>query len=318
MRKISLLMLTLTLLLLPGTALASVYDTPQKTLQSYYHAINQRDYRAAYDLWMIAEQPLATFSAGFADTLRVEPYFGEAIPAGRSDITGGRAVQVPAALVTYKTSSTIAWYYGCFDLSQPFASSDQWVIDDGRFVLAPPEIPPVLMNIESVMDMNCNIMSVTWNGIGRAYNFDYPSQWLRDYYGLINDENYSAAYALWLQPLPGPKPNGAPPEDYRSPFGEFVSGYANTQFISVYTGDYVFTGSSAGRPYLDGVLPTVLVGQNSDGAFETFAGCYVFGGLSNDIGIVSGTFTKVADGIITGSTLVAYLQQDCFSLNLKI
>ena len=101
---------------------------------------------------------------------------------------------------------------------------------------------------------------------------------------------------MWLHPLPGPKPNGAPPQDYRLPYSQFVSGYDTTKFVDVYPGVYDQEGASAGHGYLDGEFPVLLVGEHSDGTFVSYVGCYVMGGMQGiDMGIVSGAFTKIGE-----------------------
>src|SRR5262249_35170209 len=121
---------------------------------------------------------------------------------------------------------------------------------------------------------------------------------LTTYYQFINKKNFAAAYALWLRPLPGDKPNGAPPAAYRLPFNDFVAGYATTKFVDVYPGVYDEEGGYAGHGYLDGLFPVLLIGEKTDGLYEGYIGCYVMGGMQDvPFGIVSGSFKQISNAL---------------------
>src|SRR5258708_40373106 len=102
---------------------------------------------------------------------------------------------------------------------------------------------------------------------------------------------------MWLHPLRGPKPTGPPPADYRLPYDQFIAGYDTTKFLDVYPGIYDQEGASAGHGYLDGEFPVLLVGEHTDGTFESYVGCYVIGVMQGiDMGIVRVAFTIIGEG----------------------
>jgi hypothetical protein len=294
-------------------------DTPQTALQHYYHSISAGDYRAAYSIFDTPTQTLEQYIAGFADTAHVEPYFGDAFPVpGATD----GSVYVPSALVTTKSTGVLELYYGCFVMQQPFASSDAWAIASANFATAPTNIPATPNNLQAALGVNCQTLAVSWAGIGGAYGPAPEVQLINAYYNAINTWQFSTAYALWLQPLPTPDPDGAPPSDYRLPFDSFVLGYSNTRYVTVYAGQFDYQGAAAGKPYLKGFLPVVLVSESVDGSFETFTGCYVIGGLTNGFdnsGIVNGRFNSLGAGLISGSQILNTLATiDCASLGMSM
>ena len=154
---------------------------------------------------------------------------------------------------------------------------------------------------------------ITPNTSTTTSNFAAPT--LLAYYDAINLKGFAAAYSYWLQPIPGPKPNGAPAQDYRPNFTQFQNGYSSTSYVNIYFGDYNQLGASAGHSYLDGLLPAVLIGQQTDGTFAAYYGCYVMGRLPNGVlGIVNGKFTLFANDVPTGDTILQYANIDCTQL----
>jgi hypothetical protein len=139
---------------------------------------------------------------------------------------------------------------------------------------------------------------------------------LQAYTNYINARDYQTAYNMWLSPiLDQPQPNGAPPEDYRRTFEDFSAGYANTQFVNIYMGEYLLGGAAAGKPYLEGMMPVVLIGQNTDGSFNAFAGCFVLGfRTTGELGIVNGQFYTLSNSVPSGTQIAQHLTIDCTQL----
>jgi hypothetical protein len=322
-RQIVLIVLSAVILVaLPGTTPVQAQNPPsaQVMLLSYYNAINTRNYQQAYSLWVKPTQAYMDFAAGFADTDRVAPYFGD-LQLG--SVTTGESGRVPAVLYGYRTDGSTASFHGCLALAFNAPNTPGWRILGADFQLISDQFVPDAKVIEQYLEIDCY-------GVSGAINADAAPprseadlralNTLNTYYSLINRRDYATAYAMWLKPLPGPKPNGMPAQDYRLPYNDFVAGYADTLFVNVYPGFYTETGGSAGHGYLDGVLPAVLVGQHTDGSVVSYYGCYVMGWLDQSkLGIVSGTFLPLTqDDVPGGKAILDALKTDCFSLQLSL
>jgi hypothetical protein len=311
MKRYLVLALFLLAALSGSIAKAQVYASPQVMLLAYYNAINLRDYPLAYGLWISTSQPYENFVNGYAETERVEPYFGAFQPS-----TTPGSGRLPAVLLGYHTDGVVVSYYGCFTVSQASAG---WRIADSEFRLISYQFVPDASTIEQFLGINCYDIVNNVDAHFKIVAMDKGQAAMTAYYQAINRRDYGAAYSMWLQPLPGPKPNNAPAQDYRLPYDRFVAGYADTIYVNAYFGDYIETGASMGHTYLDGVLPAVLVGQHTDGSVVSFYGCYVLGKLTpNGLGIVSGKFLPLIDGDApTGQAVLQALKIDCFSLGLS-
>lgn len=291
-------------------ASAAEYTSPQAMLFTYYNAINHQDYVTAYALWLNPRQTYQNFSTGFSATARVEPYLGTV-----QATTNAQLAYVPGVLLGYQTNGTVYSYYGCFTAGYVGTNGVTWRITAGNFrVLTTAGVPSNAV-IQTYLGIDCtNVPSgITPNTVTTTNNFAAPT--MLAYYDAINRKDFLSAYAFWLQPIAGPKPNGAPAQDYRPPFQQFQNGYTNTAFVNIYFGDYNQGGASAGHSYLDGFLPAVLVGQQTDGTFASYYGCYVMGYLSNGaLGIVNGKFSLLANDVPTGDTILQYVNIDCTQL----
>jgi len=301
MRLPRLMMLLLPIILIvSGIGLAPVhassFASPMAMLVSYYNNISLRQYEAAYELWINPHQSYDSFVAGYADTDHVTPYLGD-YQAGTANVGN-----VPGVLVGYRTDGSVVAFHGCFSVAYNDPQIAGWSIVNARFELLGNILPDNDL-ILTLLNVDCNggpvvLPTLTPTPANTTNEFvDRAYRALATYYELINRKDFVSAYAMWLHPLPGPKPNGAPGQDYRLPYTQFVSGYIKTKFVEVYPGVYNETGAYAGHGYLDGQFPVLLIGEHTDGTFESYIGCYVMGKMQGiDMGIVSGTFTKVGQG----------------------
>lgn len=306
MRRVIALLLPLLLLVSAVTAQAQVYDdSPLKLLNSYYTAINLGEYTTAYGLRQAPQQTLSDFVSGFADTLRVEPWFGAYQPS-----TTPGAGRVPAVLIGYQKNGTIRTFTGCFYVASANTQTN-WRITDWtlrvvseNFVLTDP-------GLRAYLSINC--YPVPSPAPAAVQGTHAAADLVRSYFDAINDRNFIAAYALWLYPLPFPQPNGAPAQDFRPLFDQFVSGYAQTRYITVYSGAYNFSGAAAGSSYLNGFLPVVLVDQLNDGRVSAYVGCYVIGSnMGGQLGIVNGRLNLLQAAPVDGLTILnALATADC-------
>lgn len=316
------LMITLTLLLIFAAmpVRAAEVPTPQTMLVTYYNNISLRQYSDAYAMWVKPSQTFDSLVAGYADTDHVTPYLGDF-----QDTNGGVAGYVPGVLVGYHTDGTITSYHGCFSVVINTLLPRGWSLEDASFDLLSNDLPDN-DTILSYLALDCSSSVTVFPTVaptptatlesmtGKAYST------LTTYYELINKKDFAGAYALWLHPIPGPKPNGAPGEDYRTPYNDFVVGYATTKFVDVYPGTYLEEGGSAGHGYLNGEMPVLLIGQHTDGTYVAYIGCYVMGGMQGiDMGIVSGTFQQISDGVNVPSFMdnLPKLKTICNEVSLK-
>jgi len=186
---------------------------------------------------------------------------------------------------------------------------------------------PDTTTIASALAINCYLPTAASSPfvIGAAA-LDAGQIALTNYYRHINTRDYISAYATWLHPLPGPKPNGAPAEDYRTPYSDFVAGYSDTLYVFGYYGPYNESGAFSGHGYVDGMIPTVLIGLHTDGSVTSYYGCYVLGFQASNppsaspvpLGIISGTFNPITTPYVpNGNVIRGYLGLDCTTLSLK-
>ena len=281
------------------------YESAYAMLYDYYSAINRLDFATAYNLRIRPRQTYEVFAAGFTGTLRVVPYFG-AIDGIDPANTGS----VRTVLMGYQTDGTVKSYVGCFTVSRV---SGDWRISTFRFEPLLPTQPLYQASIDALLNQPCGSVYRTTGIVGDPEANAITM--LRTYHDLLNQQNFGSAYAMWLAPLPGPKPNGAPATDCRPNFTDWVNGYATTEHIFVYPGPYIEMGAFAGHSYLNGLLPVVLVSEHTDNTFEAYAGCYVVGFFPNGaIGSVNGRFTQFATTAPTAQEIAAHMPTDCASL----
>ncbi len=307
------------LLLVTTTAITSAQSTTSDTalgaLQSYYDALNRGDYPEAY-IYLRTGQSFYDFVAGFSDTTSIQPYFG----ASQQDSAG--AVRVPAVLYGFQENGNVDVFAGCFFMEAGAATGQTvWGIvgtslyDTGiHTTLAYPSIRSYLTTV------NCFDATTRLN-ISNIRIREEAEYVIQEYYDAIQNENYLAAYGMWLFPLPGSQPNAAPATDYRQPIPQFIGRYNFTLNITVYAGAYQFAGATAGKPYLDGYLPVVLIGHDRSAQDEinAFVGCYVMGRFADGrMGIVNGRLNLLQAGVPTADTIIDALNLDCTTLGISL
>ncbi|MEP7286889.1 MAG: hypothetical protein ABI947_14120 [Chloroflexota bacterium] len=300
----------------PSQTPTNTQISPAQMLLVYYSSINLKDYGQAYSLWLNPPQTFQDFAGGFVDTDHVLPFFGTIQTNPVSSAEYGR---IPTVLFGFHTDGTQVSYAGCFSISQTTVG---WRIFNADLGFISNRAFPDLSNVSQYLSINCYATSPTATITPTFINFQLSDgqQFLDTYYQIINRRDYATAYGLWLQPLPGPKPNGAPAVDYRTPYADFVAGYADTTYVMVYPGPYNAGGGFAGHGYVAGVIPAVLVGLHLNGSVSAVAGCYVLGGLrANQLGIVSGKFQPLSttNDIPDGGTILRALTLDCNQFGLS-
>lgn len=267
-------------------------NPPQGALDAllhYYSAINLREYSRAYDLWASPSQNFYNFARGFEDTRRVRAYFGTPQITTEAAVLG-----VPAVLLAQRTNQTQAAFVGCFAMRDTAsgwriaaASFQQLTFSTGTNGAPTPE------TIQSFTQVTCSaaaqpltILPVA--GLAPA-SPNEGDKTLSAYFDAINDQNYAAAYALWVESLPtGPT--------YRPSYASFSAGYFNTRAIAVYPGAYIPVALVG----LSGWQPVVLVGLETNGTITAYSGCYglrYIGDASTPLGVVDGRLTAFKIGM---------------------
>lgn len=279
--------------------LERVFATPQDMLQAYYGAINIKDFTTAYNLRLNPTEDLTTFATGFSDTVRVETYWGNFKPAP-TPIMG----EVQSVLVAYKTDGRVETYGGCFMVARSTLQKD-WKIVNADLSLLIPDHSPGTGMIRAMLMSSC---ATPLSGIPVQFGGESnPKDSLHFYFDMLNQKDYTGAYSWWLSPTDGLS------TDYRQTFNAFAAGYADTRYISVYIGDYVFAGAATGHPYLDGFQPVVLVAQMTDDSFIAYSGCYIMGNNQTlrRLGIVNGQFYEITNNVPTGLEILDLFPTDC-------
>jgi hypothetical protein len=240
------------LLAAPGHVLAGGNVGPRAMLVSYYQLINTRNYAAAYQQWVNPPQTYAQFVGGYADTTRVDAYFG-GLQAGAIGQVGG---SVPGVLIGYHTNGSVVAYSGCYDLAYNPAVSGMavWTITGATFnplgyVPAATQIQPLLLSL------------YCYPRFSPARSYDSVQQLLVDYFSAVNDGDYATAYGFWMNPS--------------QTYAQFVAGWSDTTETVMFYGSYWFSGRF--NVLETGRVPVVLIGYHSDGSVVSYQGCLGLG-----------------------------------------
>lgn len=240
--------ITVTLALAPGHALAGGNLGPREMLNTYYSLVNARAYATAYAQWTNPTQTYADFVAGYADTSRVEAHFGGFQPGPTNSVAG----RVPGVLIGYRTNGSVAAFSGCYDLVYNPATTGigQWLITGSNFVQLP--TVPAGQAIQPYLATDCYDR---WPADFSTYLSVYGM--LANYINAVNLADYARAYSLWA----------SPPQAY----DQFVSGWADTRETVLFYGAYQWSGTTnaaeAGR------VPVVMLGYHTDGSLVAYQGC---------------------------------------------
>jgi hypothetical protein len=287
---------------------AAQNQSAEAFLMSYINSLNTGDYATAYTAMDNRSDPYADFVAGYEHTVRIVPYFGYGgVAAGSSYIT--------SILLGYQDDGSIETYYGYFQLHSgqlysPVRNNGGWVLGNARFRLITDDYVLPNASIKTLLE-------APWNETQNVNSLLIPasemttdeSALMVGYYDQINQGQYTNAYNHWLVQGQGPS------RSYALPYNNFVAGYADTDYVTVYLG-----ASQALNPanYRLSYLPTILVSEHTDGRFETFSGCYALMRISTGgIGIVNGSFSLLKEDAPSGTEVFdALADLNCASLNI--
>jgi hypothetical protein len=261
----------------PGAGVSPDYLDDRSTatglIQSYFNAINLKQYLRAYSYWESGSQVGAfdKFQQGYQDTTSVQVSLGTIsgdAGAGQLHFT------VPAALVAQTTGGKTQTFSACYTLHlsnpgiqgvPPFkplgiatgtakaAANGTKTKDllahacDGVPQGAPIDPAPVT-NTQDITSANY------------LDDRSSPADVLSSLFNAINRKEYVRAYSYWEG------------NSQVGPFDKFQQGYAGTASVLLTTGP-VSSDAEAGQLYYS--VPAVLKAKTSGGATQMFSACYI-------------------------------------------
>jgi hypothetical protein len=299
--RFTLLLSILALCLGISSAQSVDVQAPLDYLMSYINRLNTGDYATAYSMIENRSDTYEDFVAGYEHTVRIVPYFGfTGAAAGSSYVT--------TVLLGYQDDGSIESYYGYFQMhsSQMFApipSDTDWIIGSARFRLLSDDLLLSNASIDALLATAWDeTVDVSDELLTLAQANSESTLAMMDYYDLISTGGYDRAYNTWLS------------LQYLAPYADFVAGYADTEYVTVYAGSNQAVGTTS---YF--YTPMVLVSEHSDGSFDSYSGCYVFGRFNaGNLGIVNGKFTLLLEEVPDSTTIFDTLTGlNCSSLGIR-
>ena len=286
-------------------------STPSQLIVSLFNAVSHKEYLRAYNYWINPATTVGSFTAyadGYKDTGSVDLVFG--------NITGDAGAgqmyyTVPVILKATATNGVHANYSACYivHLSQP------------GFFGAPPFDPMgisqgnatnIALNADdaTVLSSACNGFPVGGNPVSVAaetLNID-KNNYLDNRSGAIETVS-SMLNALNLKQYVRAYYYFQVPATYPGNYTIWSNGFSNTDGITVTFGSVVQEGAAGSLYYK---VPLAEVVTTTSATTQTFVGCYTLrlGQPANQMtppfqpmGIISGTFTQVANGTNIGPLL---------------
>ncbi len=261
-----------------GTEPAYLDDrsTPQTLLQSFYNAINRKEYARAYAYWdaRAAGDKLAAFDQfqqGYANTASVQLTIGT---VGGDAGAGQLYYSVPVVLVATHTDGTTQTFAGCYTLhlSRP-AIQGVPPFQPLAIVGATVQQATAGANAADLLAGACPAAAATVPpatpadpaAIGADRYLDNrssPESVVRSFYNAINRKEYVRAYSYW-------EPAAAATQLPAYP--QFAQGYADTQAVNLTLGQ-VSGDAGAGQRYYS--VPVTIVSKQTGAKTQTFVGCY--------------------------------------------
>ena len=185
-----------------------------QTLISYYTALNSQNYPAAYAMWAdngaASNQTEAEFAQGYANTVRIEAQFQNAIPSSDGVAVAATILSVVNTPTTPTPGQAVETYSGVYHLKQ---QGGAWKIAGGDIQRGPDATKAPADVVDSTTA-------------------------LESYYKALNAQQYAKAFTYWSNEG---EANG-------SSFSDFANGYTKTKSIAAHLGSPVL-GGAAGSTY---------------------------------------------------------------------
>jgi hypothetical protein len=251
-------------------------STATGLIQSYFNAINLKQYLRAYSYWESNSQvgPFDKFQQGYQDTASVQITLG-AISGDRG--AGQYYFTVPVALVAQTTDGKTQTFSACYTLH----------LGNPEIQSAPPFNPLAIATGTAKATTNGtkpkDLLAHACDGVPQGapivpapktntqdittanYLDDRsdPVEVLSSLFNAINRKEYVRAYSYW---------ENAGTSKNVPPFDQFQQGYAATASVQLTTGP-VSSNAGAGQIYY--TVPAVLIAKTTGGATQTFSACYI-------------------------------------------
>ncbi len=276
-------------------------STPWEVIVSLFNAVSSKQYSRAYGYWNNPTVSFSNYAAGYKDTGSVNLVFGQISGSGAA---GSVYYTVPVILEAYATNGVQANYAACYIVRYVQAGNfgappfQPMGIDQGtaQNISLNADIVAALSTACNGMPQGATPVPITANNLSIDKNnyLDNRSGAIETVSSMLNALNwkqYVRAYYYFQVPA-----------TYPGNYTTWSNGYSNTDTITVTFGT-VKQGGAAGSIYYE--VPLVEVVTSTSATTQTFVGCYTLrlGQPANQItppfqpmGIVSGTFTQVANG----------------------
>jgi hypothetical protein len=260
-----------------GSGLPSNYLDDRSTatglIQSYFNAINMRQYLRAYSYWEKNSKvgPYNAFQQGYQDTDSVKVTLGTI--SGDAG-AGQRYFTVPAVLVAETTNGKTQTFAACYTLH--LASPDIQGVPPFNPLAIATGVAKAASNGSKAKDLLVHACDgvpqgapitpaplTNTNDITKGNYLDDRSNAvdvLSSLFNAVNRKEYVRAYSYWET------------NSKVGPFDKFQQGYANTASVQLTTGK-VTSGNGAGQIYY--TVPAVLKAKTSGGSTQTFTACYI-------------------------------------------
>jgi hypothetical protein len=260
-----------------GSGLPSDYLDDRSTatglIQSYFNAINMKQYLRAYSYWEKGSKvgPYNAFQQGYQDTDSVKVTLGTI--SGDAG-AGQRHFTVPAVLVAQTSHNKTQTFAACYILH--LASPDIQGVPPFNPLAIASGTAKAARNESKTRDLLAHACDglpqgapivpapvTNTNDITKANYLDDRSNAvdvLSSLFNAVNRKEYVRAYSYWET------------NSKVGPFDKFQQGYADTASVQLITGK-VTTGNGAGQIYY--TVPAVLKAKTTGGATQTFSACYI-------------------------------------------
>jgi hypothetical protein len=260
-----------------GSGVPSDYLDDRSTatglIQSYFNAINMRQYLRAYSYWEKGSKvgPYNAFQQGYQETASVKVTLGTI--SGDAG-AGQRHFTVPAVLVAETTNGKTQTFAACYTLH--LASPDIQGVPPFNPLAIATGTAKAARNESKTRDLLAHACDgvpqgapitpapvTNTNDITKGNYLDDRSNAadvLSSLFNAVNRKEYVRAYAYWET------------NSKVGPFDKFQQGYANTASVQLTTGK-VTSGNGAGQIYY--TVPAVLKAKTTSGSTQTFVACYI-------------------------------------------
>lgn len=251
-------------------------STATGLIQSYFNAINLKQYLRAYSYWESNSQvgPFDKFQQGYQDTASVQITLG-AISGDRG--AGQYYYTVPVALVAQTTGGKTQTFAACYTLHlgspeiQAAPPFHPLAIATGVAKAATNGTKPkdLLAHACDGVPQGAPIVPAPKTNTQDITSANYlddrsgPVEVLSSLFNAINRKEYVRAYSYW---------ENAGTSKNVPPFVQFQQGYAATASVQLTTGP-VSSNAGAGQIYY--TIPAVLIAQTTGGATQIFSACYI-------------------------------------------